>query len=432
MGFWSLLEVASMPVIQVLIISLIGAFLATDRCKLFPVESRNSMNKVVYVLFAPALMFANLAQTVTLQDIISWWFMPVNMGLTFLIGGILGWIVVKIVKPPPYLEGLIVATCSSGNMGNLPIVLVPAICDEDKSPFGNRSVCRTIGLSYASFSMALGGFYIWTYTFRLIKGSAMKLKAMEDSESLVITSSNSDLEADHKTQLLGVPDDKKKIVVKEETGFWRKGVDFLHEILEELLAPPTVGAIIGFIFGAVKWLRNLIIGEDAPLRIIQGTAKLLGDGTIPCMTIILGGNLIQGLRSSAVKPVVVLGIVCVRYIFLPIIGIGIVKTAASFGFLPPDPLFQYVLMLQFTLPPAMNIAVQCRARRVLSAHALDILGRDTGPYCLVHNLPSLVSLENLQFCASTTRFYLYNYSDNEENRFRSPLFKGSYHSFDHN
>lgn len=35
-----------MPVIQVLIISLVGAFLASDRCKLFPVEARNSMNKV--------------------------------------------------------------------------------------------------------------------------------------------------------------------------------------------------------------------------------------------------------------------------------------------------------------------------------------------------------------------------------------------------
>lgn len=353
-----------MPVIQVLFMSLVGAFMASDRCKLFPVEARNSMNKVVFVLFAPALMFANLAQTVTLEDIISWWFMPVNMGLTFLIGGLLGWLVVKILKPPPYLEGLIVATCSAGNMGNLPIILVPAICDEDKSPFGNRSVCRTVGLSYASFSMALGGFYIWTYTFRLIKGSAMKVQAIEESEKIAIKSSNSDLEADHKTHLLGAPEDKENKVVKEETGFWRKGVDFLHEILEELLAPPTLGAIIGFIFGAVRWLRNLIIGDDAPLRIVQSTAKLLGDGTIPCMTIILGGNLIQGLRSSAVKPMVVLGIVCVRYIAMPIIGIGIVLTAANLGFLPADPLFQYVLMLQFTLPPAMNIGTMTQLYNV--------------------------------------------------------------------
>jgi len=35
-----------MPVIQVLFMSLVGAFMASDRCKLFPVEARNSMNKV--------------------------------------------------------------------------------------------------------------------------------------------------------------------------------------------------------------------------------------------------------------------------------------------------------------------------------------------------------------------------------------------------
>lgn len=43
------------------------------------------------------------------------WFMPVNVGLTFLFGGILGWIAMKILKPKPHLEGLIIATCSSGN-----------------------------------------------------------------------------------------------------------------------------------------------------------------------------------------------------------------------------------------------------------------------------------------------------------------------------
>lgn len=104
-------------------------------------------------------------------------------------------------------------------------------------------VKREIKLNLTLLIVQLGGFYIWTYTFRLIKGSAMKLRAMEESEKTEIKSSNSDLEADHKTQLLGAPEDMKIIVVKEETGFWRKGVDFLHEILEELLAPPTLGAV---------------------------------------------------------------------------------------------------------------------------------------------------------------------------------------------
>lgn len=46
MGFWSLLEVASMPILQVLIISILGAFLATDKVGLFPADARRSLNKV--------------------------------------------------------------------------------------------------------------------------------------------------------------------------------------------------------------------------------------------------------------------------------------------------------------------------------------------------------------------------------------------------
>lgn len=46
--------------------------------------------------------------------------MPINIGITFLIGGILGWLVVKILKPELHLEGLIIATCSTGI--HLPII----------------------------------------------------------------------------------------------------------------------------------------------------------------------------------------------------------------------------------------------------------------------------------------------------------------------
>lgn len=40
--------------------------------------------------------------------------MIVNVALTFLFGGILGWILVKIVRPKPYQEGLVMAACSAG------------------------------------------------------------------------------------------------------------------------------------------------------------------------------------------------------------------------------------------------------------------------------------------------------------------------------
>lgn len=109
----------------------------------------------MFSVFTPALVFSSLAKTVKLQDLISWWFMPVNIGITFMIGGTLGWIAVKILKPQPYLQYLVVAMCATGNLGNIMVILIPAMCEEPGNPFGEKSACRTIGLSYASLSMAV-------------------------------------------------------------------------------------------------------------------------------------------------------------------------------------------------------------------------------------------------------------------------------------
>ncbi|OVA03298.1 Auxin efflux carrier [Macleaya cordata] len=378
MGFFTLLEVATMPVLQVLIISILGAFMATGYCNLLTADARRQMNKIVFVVFTPSLMFASLAKTVTLQDIISWWFMPINIGLTFLLGGILGWIVVKILKPEPHLEGLVIASCSAGNLGNLLLIVVPAICNEDGSPFGDHSICSTVGLSYASFSMALGGFFIWSYTYHLIRTSGITYRAMQIAKESIPKTPNKDLDANAETKLLkGEDEDQVAVLVdpngeeneslaivtqtsvgkldNEKQSPWDRVTGILHQIVDELLAPPTIAAILGFLFGATPWLKNLIIGEGAPLRVIQDSIKLLGDGTIPCITLILGGNLTQGLRSAKLKPMIIIGVICVRYMILPVIGMGVVKAAGEFGFLPADPLFRYVLMVQFTLPPAMNI-----------------------------------------------------------------------------
>ncbi|CAL9027390.1 unnamed protein product [Prunus brigantina] len=384
MGFWTLLEVACMPTFQVLIISVLGAFMATEYWNLLPADARRSMNKVVFVVFTPSLVFASVAKTITFEDIISMWFMIVNVGLTFLFGGILGWILVKIVRPKPYQEGLVMAACSSANLGNLPLILIPAICEEDGNPFGDHSVCKRVGLSYVSFSMALGGFFIWTYSYQLIRTSAMKWKALQAMEAAeeASKSPNSDLDAEGETPLLKGEDEEQGSIVVSSNGsrnqeavradesdvpFSRKVVAFVKQILHELLAPPTVAAIVGFFIGSIPFLKKLIIGDSAPLRVIEDSITQLGNGTIPCITLILGGNLIQGLRKSTIKIPIIIGVIIVRYVVMPVIGIGIVIGASKVGFLPSDPLFHFVLMVQFTLPPAMNIGTMTQLFDVAEA-----------------------------------------------------------------
>ncbi|KZV51502.1 hypothetical protein F511_35440 [Dorcoceras hygrometricum] len=47
------------------------------------------------------------------------------------------------------------------------------------------------------------------------------------------------------------------------------------------MSPPVVGAILGFIFGTITLLRNLMVGDVAPLRVIYDSIKLLGKYDFP-------------------------------------------------------------------------------------------------------------------------------------------------------
>jgi hypothetical protein len=47
----------------------------------------------------------------------------------------------------------------------------------------------------------------------------------------------------------------------------------------------------------------------------------------------------------------------VRNIFLPLIGIGIVKAAHHLGMVESDSLYQFILLLQYALPPAMTVGM---------------------------------------------------------------------------
>ena len=67
--------------------------------------------------------------------------------------------------------------------------------------------------------------------------------------------------------------------------------------------------------------------------------------------------MLSGLKGSKVPLLVIIGIVAIRYIILPILGVVIIKYAIHFGLVRSDPLYQFVLLLQFALPPANSVGV---------------------------------------------------------------------------
>ncbi|XP_021717741.1 protein PIN-LIKES 3-like [Chenopodium quinoa] len=358
-----LLVVASMPIIKLLLITAIGSLLAIDRVDVLRDTSRKYLNKLVYFVYNPAFVGSSLAQTVTYESLRTLWFMPVNVLITNLLGSALGWVLVKVTRAPRHLKGLIIGSSSAGNLGNLPIIIIPALCKEKSGPFGAPDVCYSYGMAYASLSMALGAIICWSYAFNIVRLSALEFlekevpasSRTEVSDELNASTSESYVEPLLRRASYSLRDLGNEVPSSSSIKNWI--IKFLDKIsLKELLAPSTLAVIFGFIIGMIPALRNLLIGNEAVLHIIEDSIYLVGDAAVPAMTLILGASLVGGIKGSRIQHSVVMGIIAVRYIFLPLLGILIVRGAVHFGIIQFNPLFMFVLLLQYAVPPAMNIS----------------------------------------------------------------------------
>ncbi|KAH7519793.1 hypothetical protein FEM48_Zijuj08G0074800 [Ziziphus jujuba var. spinosa] len=414
MKLLDLFLVASMPVLKVLVLTALGLFLALDRVDVLGENARKQLNTV-------ALVSSNLSKAITLETVILMRFMPLNILATFVIGSALGWLLIKITRPPQRLKGLVLGCCAAGNLGNLPLIIIPAVCKEKGSPFGAPNICYTYGMTYASLSLAIGAIFLWSYVYNIVRISSSKVSIIVNSDELTSRvdsiGTTSELHQGNCSSTLIPPNHigsaspnhayksalpfakyngTKKVpsslglsnfqvlcasiwvVITNGNKFdsnysaiycfwvsWQGSIlekikhclrMFSNKInLKKLFAPSIIGAVVGFIIGMVPQLRNIMIGSGAPLNVVHNSASLLGDVALPTVTLIMGGNLLKGLKSSGTLLSLILGIIAVRYIALPLLGIVIVRSATHFGLVHSDPLYQFVLLLQYALPPAINI-----------------------------------------------------------------------------
>lgn len=370
MGFLDLFIVALMPVLKTLIITAIGLFLAVDGVYLLGPVARHHLNQLVFYVFTPALVASNLADTITSSNIVSLWFMPVNILLTFILGSALGWVLVKITRTPKHLYGLVIGCCAAGNLGNLLLIIIPAVCDESNSPFGDSSTCSTNGEAYASLSMAIGAVYIWTYIYNIIRMSGSKSneevnangsrtsgkspgETSENTQALLSTDYTSSEDYESHVEIAPIGSEEKLTVF----GKIKKNVNtFAEKVnLKMVFAPSTIATIVGLLIGVITPIRKIVIGDSAPLRVIESSASYLAEAAIPSMTLIVGANLLKGLKKSGVGIWVIIGVNVVRYIALPLLGILVIKGARYLGFVGSNSLYEFVLLIQYALPSAMTI-----------------------------------------------------------------------------
>ncbi|XP_072975436.1 protein PIN-LIKES 6-like [Typha angustifolia] len=365
------LKYAILPIAKVFTMCFMGFLMASKYVNILPANGRKLLNGLVFSLLLPCLIFSQLGRAITLQKLLEWWFIPVNVIMTTISGSLIGLIVAFIVQPPyPYFKFTIVHI-GIGNIGNVPLVLIAALCRDESNPFGDPTKCSQDGNAYISFGQWVGAIVLYTYVFQMLApppgetfDSSYKEKLQTKSSPCIASVEQEKLP----TKLHGaVPEQVPLLTTEEpyvvglESSERSKIIGKLHHLMgklkiKQIFQPPIIASILAIFIGVIPFLKNLILTDDAPFFFLTDSCLILGEAMIPCILLALGGNLVDGPGAGSAR----LGcrttaaIIFGRLILVPLAGLGIVTLADKLEFLPAgDKMFKFVLLIQHTMPTSV-------------------------------------------------------------------------------
>ncbi|KAJ9179704.1 hypothetical protein P3X46_008039 [Hevea brasiliensis] len=346
------IKIAVLPIAKVFTMCFLGFLMASKYVNILPANGRKLLNGLVFSLLLPCLIFSQLGQAVTLKKMLEWWFIPMNVVLAAISGSLIGFIVAYIVRPPyPFFKFTIIQI-GIGNIGNVPLVLIAALCRDKSNPFGNSEKCSTDGTAYISFGQWVGAIILYTYVFHMLASPPEGTFDIEDGILPLKSPPKDPEQVPLLTQEEDVPIDSNA----SKKGKIKQFLVFLYENLKlkQILQPPIIASILAMFLGAVPFLKRLIFTTDAPLYFFTDSCNILGEAMIPCILLALGGNLVDGPGSSKLGLRTTAAIIFGRLVLVPPVGLGIVTLADKLGFLPAgDKMFRFVLLLQHSMPTSV-------------------------------------------------------------------------------
>ncbi|KAJ3699622.1 hypothetical protein LUZ61_003327 [Rhynchospora tenuis] len=355
-SFLASLRFAVLPIVKVFTMCFMGFLMASKYINILPPNGRKLLNGLVFSLLLPCLIFSELGRAVTLQKILQWWFIPANVVLASISGSIIGLVVASIIRPPyPYFKFTIIHI-GIGNIGNIPLVLLAAICRDESNPFGDT--CSQSGIAYISFGQWVGAIILYTYVFQMLAPPPGETFDSIHEPKLLPTKAYEDESSPEKVPLLTSTDSEKETVITAKVPTLKDRWNYLVDKfkLKQIFQPPIIASIFAIGIGVVPFLKNLVLTDDAPFFFFTDSCLILGEAMIPCILLALGGNLVDGpgvgFKRLGLKTTI--AIIFARLVLVPPAGLGIVTLADKLNLFPKDDkMFKFVLLIQHSMPTSV-------------------------------------------------------------------------------
>ncbi|XVF71497.1 hypothetical protein PTKIN_Ptkin12aG0042400 [Pterospermum kingtungense] len=405
---------AVLPVLKLLSIALIGLLLSHPKIQMIPKPTLKLLSKLVFFLFWPCLIFTHLGPVISLTKFIHWWFIPVNVLISTAVGSILGFLVAFICRPRPEFFRLTVIMTAFGNTGNIPLAVLTSVCHNENNPFGDT--CYD-GIAYASFSQWVSVVLVYTLIYHLMEPPMEYYEVVEEGtgaeiEELPLRNDIStpllieaewagieDRETEHcKTPFVArlfnsisdvsqskIPDFEP---IQEEGPSIPKSYRCLaepkvvrkirivveHTPINQILQPSLIATVLAIVLGMIPQVKHIVFGSDAPLDFITDSMAMISEAMVPAVMLVLGGMLWEGPNESKLGIRTTIGIIVARLLILPLAGIGVIYLADKWNFLISDnPLYRFVLLLQYTMPSAILLGAIANLRGYAVGEASALL-----------------------------------------------------------
>ncbi|KAK9054193.1 hypothetical protein SSX86_025271 [Deinandra increscens subsp. villosa] len=391
---------AVVPLLKLLSLTVIGILLAHPRTQIVPKSTFKLLSKLVFALFLPCTIFIHLGQSVSVQNLALWWFIPVNVIISTVIGCLLGLLVAVVCRPPPEFFRFTVIVTGFGNTGNLILAIVGSVCHDGSNSFGPE--CHTTGTAYVSLAQWVSVLLVYTLVYHMMEPPMEYYEVVEaeDGEIEIVPENLpvNDLSRPllHEAEWPGM-DDKETVHCKtpfiarvfgnvsdfSETSL--PDPDLLHDEVHEpprspksirclaeprmvrkirivaeqtpvrhILQPPTIATLLALIIGMVPFLKSIVYGDDAPLSFFTDSLDIMAGAMVPSVMLVLGGMIAEGPNETRLGTRTTIGILVARLFVLPTLGIGVVLLADKMNLLiQGDRMFRFVLLLQYTTPSAI-------------------------------------------------------------------------------
>lgn len=215
------------------------------------------------------------------------------------------------------------------------------------------------GFTLSFNSTQVGAVIVYTYVYSML-APPLKPKELGGSMSPEIVVANESQETNEVISVSHESTDSVALLIANDAPppkpqGWKLLKTLLsHGRIRDIFQPPVVASLLGLLFGCVPLLRGFIFTEHSFLYFFFDSLNILGDATIPCIMLVLGGNLVGGAGASKLGLRTTVAIVATRLLIIPLIGVAVVLTAEKMGFLPVGNLiFKFVLLLQHTMPSSI-------------------------------------------------------------------------------